>query len=120
MRPGIAVLATALLVALALPLSAEARLGYLAVEGMEPDDYKLMSQAARERMDGQPVGHQVNWRNPKNGNTGTVTLKALEEQDGMPCRVNEHTVTIAKTGRSGSIISRICQKDGKWLIAPRE
>lgn len=114
--PAILALAAALL----LPFSAGAKLGYLAVEGMEADDYKLMSQAARERMDGKPVGHQVQWRNPKNGNSGVVTLKALEEQDGLPCRVNEHTVSIAKTGRSGSIISRICKKDGKWLIAPKE
>ena len=75
--PAILALAAALL----LPFSAGAKLGYLAVEGMEADDYKLMSQAARERMDGKPVGHQVQWRNPKNGNSGVVTLKALEEQD---------------------------------------
>ena len=118
MRPAIAVLAAAL--ALASPLSAEARLGYLAVEGMEPEDYRLMGAAARERMDGQPVGHANSWRNPQNGNSGTAVLKALEEQDGLPCRVVAHSVSIAKTGKSGSIVSRICKKDGRWLIAPKE
>ncbi len=60
------------------------------------------------------------WKNETSGNRGTAVLQTLEEQDGLPCRVVVHTVTIGKTGKTGSMTSRICQKSGRWLLAPKE
>ena len=116
MRTLLAALGLTLLIA--TPQAADAQWGNLVINGMQGSDYDMAREAARQKMDGKPVGHQEHWRNPETGNQGIAVLNGLEEHEGLPCRLVTHWFKVASTGERTSLNTRICKKDGRWLIAP--
>lgn len=74
--------------------------------------YNRTSQYALEN--GRP-GEALPWRNPRSGNSGTVTPGDYYETAGGYCR--EYTQTIRVGGRTEQGYGRACrQPDGTWQI----
>ena len=63
------------------------------------------------------IGQQVAWRNPDNGNQGTVTpiREGNDTSTGAYCREYQQTVTV--NGRTEQAYGTACrQPDGSWKI----
>ncbi len=84
---------------------------------LDPSDAELLRYCERETMKA-PTGKAWAWRNPKTGNSGTMTATTpLTRVAGGPqCRSFSETITL-KDGRSETIRGRRCQHaDGSWEI----
>lgn len=63
------------------------------------------------------VGTIVHWDNPETGNRGTVTLIAIHEQQGLPCRRLQHDIELRRVRDPYRFIVDRCRSgDGEWII----
>ena len=63
------------------------------------------------------LGQTESWKNPKTGNSGTVSLLDLFEHKGMPCKRLQHS--IKQKGHADLIIyqfARCRAADGSWKL----
>lgn len=103
-----------LLTALLIPGLASAQYGWNVLDlGITAEDIEFAQAAAREGMDGQPVGTVIGWKNPTTGAAGSVELIRLYERDGMGCREVMHQFHTPGEGE-GEFLSRICLTADGW------
>jgi surface antigen len=103
-----------LLTTLLIPVLANAQYGWNALDvGLTAADIDLAQSAAREQMDGQPVGTVIRWENPATGAYGTVELLRLYERDTLSCREVMHHFRSESEG-NGELLSRICLTPDGW------
>jgi surface antigen len=81
-------------------------------------DFDLMKAAATEVLGGGGVGTAKSWRDPDNGNSGSIKLlAAFSSADGRSCkrlRIENHA-----KGMSGVYTTNVCRSEsGPWLIDP--
>ncbi|MFY9288664.1 MAG: RT0821/Lpp0805 family surface protein [Alphaproteobacteria bacterium] len=71
---------------------------------------------AEQRAYTAPVGQQITWNNPSNGNAGTITpIRDGYDQGGAYCREFQQTISVG--GRQQQGYGRACQEpDGSWRI----
>jgi surface antigen len=84
--------------------------------GAIDDADKQRALAAQQRAATAPVGQQITWNNPQNGNSGTITpVKDGYSQSGQYCREFQQTITI--NGQQQNGYGTACQQpDGSWKI----
>lgn len=84
---------------------------------LTPGDREMNRKCIDKTLSEAPKGATWNWKNPKSGNSGTITpTSPLRRQAGQTCRTFNETVTL-KDGRSEQISGRACKKaDGSWEI----
>ncbi len=82
---------------------------------MDANDKRLAANA-NQRAYSAPVGQQINWNNPQNGNSGSVTpVRDGYSRSGEYCREFQQNVTIGgKVQKSYGTACR--QPDGQWKI----
>jgi len=71
---------------------------------------------AEQRAYTAPIGQQITWNNPQNGNAGTITpTKDGYDQGGAYCREFQQTITVGGKQQQG--YGKACQQpDGSWKI----
>lgn len=71
---------------------------------------------AEQRAYTAPVGQQITWNNPQNGNTGTIVpVRDGYDQGGAYCREFQQTITVG--GKKEQGYGKACQQpDGSWKI----
>jgi surface antigen len=79
-------------------------------------DKQMAAQSAHQALENTPSGQTVNWRNPDNGHTGTVTpIRTYQNSAGQYCR--EYTQTVTIDNRPQQSYGTACrQPDGSWKI----
>lgn len=120
--PGRVWVATAaLLLALAAPAASQNFAPLL--QGVYPQlttaDVDRMGAAAERLYTGTAIGTVERWRNPDNGNSGTVALVGTPEFRGQPCRRLEYTARIAQRNQELTTHTLTwCRTEaGEWKIA---
>ncbi len=88
-------------------------------DSIDKQDELAMAEA-EGRATKVPLGEEIEWQNPKNGNHGTVTpTRDGKTPSGRYCREYKTTVTIDGKTRDAHGIA--CRKpDGSWEIVSRE
>ncbi len=83
------------------------------------DSDRAAAARAEQRAYTAPVGQQITWNNPQNGNAGTITpVRDGYDNSGAYCREFHQTTTIGGQQQQG--YGRACQQpDGSWKIAPQ-
>lgn len=73
-------------------------------------------QRATQQAYAAPVGEKIQWNNPQNGNSGTVTaLKDGYTSSGTYCREFQQTITVG--GKVEQAFGTACQQtDGSWRL----
>lgn len=81
-------------------------------------DIDRMGAAAERLYSGTAIGTVERWRNPDNGNSGTVALVGTPEYRGQPCRRLEYTARIAQRNQelTTSILTWCRTESGEWKI----
>ncbi|MBV8548581.1 MAG: glycine zipper 2TM domain-containing protein [Alphaproteobacteria bacterium] len=71
---------------------------------------------AEQRAYTAPVGQQITWNNPQNGNSGVITpTRDGYDQSGAYCREFQQTITVGGKQQQG--YGKACQQpDGSWKI----
>jgi surface antigen len=84
--------------------------------GMVDDEDKRRANTAAQQAYTAPVGKQITWNNPQNGNSGTVTpVKDGYASNGQYCREFQQTITVGGQQQQG--YGTACQQpDGSWKI----
>ena len=82
---------------------------------LDKADYAYMNNA-NSRAYTAPVGQQITWNNPQNGNAGTITpIRDGYSNDGAYCREFQQSITVGGQRQQG--YGRACQQpDGSWQI----
>jgi surface antigen len=77
---------------------------------------RLKSQQAESRAYTAPVGQQITWNNPNNGNSGTIVpVRDGYASNGAYCREFQQTIIIGGQKQQG--YGKACQQpDGSWKI----
>jgi surface antigen len=72
--------------------------------------------AAEQRAYTAPVGQQITWNNPQNGNSGTIVpVRDGYAATGAYCREFQQTITVG--GERQQAYGKACQQpDGSWKI----
>jgi len=65
-----------------------------------------------------PVGAHESWSNPATGASGTVTLIARMEPNGLQCRRLQHVIKVASRGDPFVFLFDNCLIDGVWKTYP--
>jgi len=85
-----------------------------AFPALSKQDLKLLTSMAREEMTGKPEGTVLEWKNPRSGAAGTVTLVKRYWHNEQECRNIVHDFNVLGTER-WNYKSTICrQPDGSW------
>ncbi|HLF59510.1 MAG TPA: RT0821/Lpp0805 family surface protein [Alphaproteobacteria bacterium] len=96
--------------------------GYLGnTIGRQLDDKdRMMHEQAAQQALAAPVGQTINWNNPNNGHSGTVTtVRDGTDQAGAYCREYQQTVVVG--GQSQQAYGTACrQPDGSWKIVSQQ
>lgn len=111
-------LAIAALVMTAPPAHAANPLRGSAFQLVESDRI-LLDAAARKLYAREDVelGAVENWKNPETGNGGTVTLIQIHEHAGMPCRLLQHEIVLARVKDPYRFrVDRCRTEEGEWKI----
>jgi surface antigen len=89
--------------------------GYDLCAAMDDAD-KTRNQQAETRATKAPPGQQVTWKNPVNGNSGTIVpVRDAYDNTGSFCREFQQTVTLDGQQKQGACIA--CQQpDGSWKV----
>jgi len=84
--------------------------------GMDEQDRRLAELTSQRALEAAPSGSSVQWHNPDNGNSGTVTpSKAYKNNTGQYCR--EYTQTVVVGGKQQKAYGTACrQPDGQWQV----
>ncbi len=79
-------------------------------------DQNYVSRTQQRGLEEMPTGRATQWRNPDNGNSGTITPTATyQSAGGQVCREYQQTVTVG--GRTEEAYGTACrQPDGSWRI----
>ncbi len=77
---------------------------------------RRQAQQATQRAYTAPIGQQITWNNPQNGNSGTITpVRDGYAQNGAYCREFQQTATI--NGQQQQVYGKACQQpDGSWKV----
>jgi len=77
---------------------------------------KQAATRAEQRAYTAPVGQQITWNNPNNGNTGTITpIRDGYDQGGAYCREFQQSIVVGGKAQQG--YGKACQQpDGSWKI----
>lgn len=84
------------------------------------EDVDARSVAAQKLLNDDPasVGQTENWVGPKTGNQGTLTIRRVFEQSGMPCRSVASEVIYKQTQAKREFTVTACRvATGEWKIA---
>lgn len=84
--------------------------------GMVDDNDRRRASAAEQRAYTAPVGQQITWNNPENGNSGTITpVRDGYASNGAYCREFQQTIVVGGKQQQG--FGKACQQpDGSWKI----
>jgi len=84
--------------------------------GLDEQDRRLAELTSQRALEASPSGNSVEWRNPDNGHSGSVTpSKAYRASSGKYCR--EYTQTINVGGKQQSAYGTACREpDGTWQV----
>jgi surface antigen len=84
--------------------------------GMVDDEDRRREQAAEQRAYTAPVGQQITWNNPQNGNSGTIVpVRDGYAGNGAYCREFQQTIIVGGQQQQG--YGKACQQpDGSWKI----
>jgi surface antigen len=84
--------------------------------GMVDDSDRKRANAAEQRAYTAPVGQQITWNNPQNGNSGTITpVKDGYAANGSYCREFQQNIVVG--GQQKQAYGTACQQpDGSWKI----
>jgi surface antigen len=84
--------------------------------GAVDDADKKRANAAEQRAYTAPIGQQITWNNPQNGNNGTIVpVRDGYAANGAYCREFQQTITIGGQQQQG--YGKACQQpDGSWKI----
>ncbi len=84
--------------------------------GAVDDEDKRRAAAAEKKAYTAPVGQQITWNDPKNGNSGTITpVRDGYAANGAYCREFQQTATIG--GQQQQVFGKACQQpDGSWKV----
>ncbi len=84
--------------------------------GMVDDADRRRAAAAEQRAYTAPIGQQIAWNNPQNGNAGTITpTRDGYDASGAYCREFQQTITVGGQQQQG--YGKACrQSDGTWKI----
>ncbi|HUY68540.1 MAG TPA: RT0821/Lpp0805 family surface protein [Alphaproteobacteria bacterium] len=82
---------------------------------VDESDRRQATQA-EQRAYTAPVGQQITWNNPQNGNSGTITpIRDGHAQNGEYCREFQETIVVGGQQKQG--YGTACQQpDGSWKI----
>lgn len=85
-------------------------------KSLDRADRTYMAQTTQQTLETAPSGQTMNWRNPDNGNYGTVVPQAAyQNASGQYCREYQQTVTVG--GQTERAFGTACrQPDGSWKI----
>src|SRR6185437_9024536 len=77
---------------------------------------RKQAAAAERRAYAAPIGQQITWNNPNNGNSGTITpVKDGYAQNGAYCREFQENIVVGGQQKQG--YGTACQQpDGTWKI----
>ncbi|MDP9127042.1 MAG: RT0821/Lpp0805 family surface protein [Pseudomonadota bacterium] len=77
---------------------------------------RISAQRAEQRAYTAPVGQQITWNNPQNGNAGTITpVKDGYASNGAYCREFRQNINVGGQQQQG--YGTACQQpDGSWKI----
>jgi surface antigen len=80
------------------------------------DSDRQRASAAEQRAYAAPVGQQITWNNPQNGNNGTITpVRDGYSQSGAYCREFQQTIVVGGQQKQG--YGTACrQPDGSWKM----
>jgi len=84
--------------------------------GLVDDQDKRRAVAAEQRAYTAPIGQQVTWNNPQNGNNGVIVpTRDGYASNGAYCREFQQTITVGGQRQQG--YGKACQQpDGSWKI----
>lgn len=84
--------------------------------GAIDDADKRRATQAEQRAYTAPIGQQITWNNPNNGNSGTITpVRDGYASNGAYCREFQQTITVG--GQQQQAYGKACQQpDGSWKI----
>ena len=90
-------------------------LGNMAGASIDDRD-RAAAQQAEYRAYSAPVGQQITWNNPSNGNYGTIVpTRDGYDQGGAYCREFQQTIVVGGKQQQG--YGRACQQpDGSWKV----
>lgn len=91
-------------------------LGGAAGNYLDNQDKKTASDTANKALETSPTGQTSTWKNPDNGNSGTVTpTKTFKNAQGQDCREFQQTITVG--GKTEQAYGTACRDaDGNWRI----
>ena len=82
---------------------------------MDEYDKKLSEQSANKALEYAPSGNSIEWQNPDNGNSGSITPTKTFKKESRYCREYIQEVTIG--GEKSKAYGQACrQPDGSWEI----
>lgn len=83
---------------------------------LDNQDKKTANETANKALESSPTGQTSTWKNPDNGNSGTVTpTKTFKNAQGQDCREFQQTITVGgKTEQGYGTACRDAQ--GNWRI----
>lgn len=84
--------------------------------GMVDESDKRAASRAEQRAYAAPIGQQITWNNPQNGNSGVIVpVRDGYDQGGAYCREFQQTITVGGQRQQG--YGKACQQpDGSWKI----
>jgi len=109
-----------LLLVLLCGLAAGPALAQVPAIDLREDDIAMAKAASAklyENID-TPVGATESWSNPSSGNSGTVTLIARSEPNGVPCRRLQHVIKVKDRHDPFIFLFDRCRVDGEWKTYP--
>ncbi|MFK8039786.1 MAG: RT0821/Lpp0805 family surface protein [Rickettsiaceae bacterium] len=84
-------------------------------QNMDETDKLKANQASQNAMENTPSGKTVEWKNPDNGNHGSITPKRTFKREGRYCR--EYTQRVVVGGKEQQAYGTACrQPDGSWEV----
>lgn len=84
--------------------------------GFVDDADKRRAAVAEQRAYSAPIGQEITWNNPQNGNSGVITpVRDGYAASGAYCREFQQTITVGGQRQQG--YGKACQQpDGSWKI----
>lgn len=128
-RPRVAALlaGAVAMAALALPGSARAQFNPFSIQNASPltrADRDARAAALRKLLETDPakVGQSESWAGAKSGNSGTVTIRRVFQQDNMPCREvaaqDRYKSGSGNTPGGNALTAVLCRvPSGQWKFA---
>ncbi len=104
------------LAAVAIGTLAGALIGQQVGKSLDSADQSSMQQTAQRSLESSRTNEPVEWKNPDNGNSGSITpTRTFTNDQGQSCREYTQQVTIG--GEPQEAHGTACrQTDGTWMI----